>query len=392
MTVDEAKRQTSPDRMLLAIVLALATWGLLTLFSVSQQLPNGPMYYLTRQAIYIALGMAMMLGLIQVDLSKINRPKVVYAILGVCVFLLLCVWIPGIGHKANGAYRWISVGPINLQPSEFTKAAIVIYYAHYLSKIGEKIRDPLYGVLPMAGVTAIFVALIAWEPDLGGAAVFCMLLFVMLFLAGVQKRFLAGVLGVGVLFVVSQIWLAPWRLRRLLAFLFPTDESLFGVNWQPWQAKIGIGVGGWFGAGYGNGWQKAFYVPEIHTDFILAHIGEELGLLGLLVLFGLFFVLIWRTIRITAKATDSFLRFLGIGAGTLIGIQVVINAAVVMSLLPNKGLSLPWFSAGGSNTLLNFILMGVILSAARHCEAEAIAQNRVIHVLARRELAGAAGD
>jgi cell division protein FtsW len=391
MTRQSAQSRTGPDPAILALVLALATWGLLTLYSVSQPMKEGPMFFLSRQVVFVAIGMGLMLLIGRIDLTVLNNRKVIVGLLAICGLLLVAVWIPGLADPGKNAHRWVKLG-VRLQPSELTKAVMVLFFAHWIADAGEKIREPLRGFLPMTGVTLFFAALIVIEPDLGGAAVIGALLFVMLFLAGIQKRWLAVYFFAFMAAVGSLIWVAPYRLKRLLAFMSPTSENLLNVNWQQWQAKIAIGVGGVSGVGFGNGWQKAYYVPEMHTDFILANVGEEWGLLGMIAVCVLFFALIWRAIRLTARTGDAFLRHVGIGAATLLGLQVVINACVVMGMLPNKGLSLPFFSAGGSNTLLNFMLAGMILSAARCREVEVVGQTRVLNVLARRQLAGAAGD
>lgn len=372
------------DRYLVLLVLLLSAFGLLMVYSVSQPLTEQPLLYFKKQAMHLMLGMALMLLLSGADLRRLDNSKVIGAIMAVVFVLLILTFIPPFAAPAKGAHRWINI-PVHLQPSELAKAAMILFFAHYLAAQGEGIRRFWRGVVPLVGIAMPFIGLIAIEPDLGAAAVIAALMILMLFIGGAQWRVIGlGFVG-GALFIASQIVMAPWRVKRLLGFLDPSRDPL-GVNWQTWQAQIAIGRGGLTGVGIGNGWQKFYFVPEMHTDFILANLGEEMGLLGLLLAFLLFFFLIWRSIRLCLRATDLFVRLCGLGAALLIGMQVLINAAVVMSLLPNKGLSLPFFSYGGSNTLLNFALIGVILAAARLAPVDATSKPKVLHLLQRREL------
>lgn len=390
MTFFGAQRQTGPDRILLIVVLALVTWGLLNVYSVSQQLEGGPLRNLSRQLGFVAVGLFFMVGLARLNLAALNNRKVVLTILGVMAFLLVLVLF--VGEERNGARRWLLVGSVALQPGEFAKAAVVIYFAHHLATVGEKIRDLREGIAPMFVVAVVFAGLLGAEPDLGSAAVVFMMLFAMYYLGGAPKRYLAAFVVFALVAAVAVVSVKPHAMKRITGFTDDSPEAIKGVNWQQHQAKIAVGLGGWFGVGYNSGWQKAHYVPEMHNDFILANIGEEHGLVGLAGVFVLFGVLVWRSVRLTARARDPFSRFVGIGAATLVGLQVLVNAGVTMSLLPNKGLSLPWFSVGGSNTVLNFILMGLVLSAARTREVEVSSRKRVMHLLARRQLADATGE
>jgi cell division protein FtsW len=391
MSLQAAEKRLGLDGATLTLVAVLSALGLLMVYSVSLPLGDDPYDMLKTQARYMAGGVLVMLAFAYLDLRRwLHDWRVVVPAMAVMLAFLVLVFVPHVEAPAKNAHRWVKY-PFHMQPSEFAKGVLLVFYAHYLAVKGEGIRRFVGGVAPMAAVTLPYLALIAKEPDLGGAATIGAMLIAMLYIGGARKRvlgvgFLAGAAGVAGLILVT-----PWRIKRLLGFLNPEADTL-GVNWQSWQAQIAIGRGGLFGVGFGNGWQKLHYVPEMHTDFILANLGEELGLLGLLVVFFLFFALIWRAIRLTMKAEDPFLRLLGVGASTLLGLQIVVNAAVVMSLLPNKGMAMPFFSYGGSNTLLNFFLAGVILGVARMRRAEPELQRKVVHVLPRREPALAAGE
>jgi cell division protein FtsW len=388
MNVHAAAAPTRTDRVVLALVLFLAALGLLMVYSVSQPLAGDePLAFLKTQGLYVIGGLLAMFAVSRMNLHRLNDARIVVPALALILVALVLVYVPPFAAPAKNANRWLRY-PFHMQPSEFAKGVLVLFYAFYLARIGERIRDFWRGVAPMALVTLPFLGLIVKEPDLGGAAAIGAMLIAMLFIGGARKR----IIGLGFLAAVPLglyvILVTPWRLKRLLGFLDPAADTL-GVNWQSWQAQIAIGRGGVFGVGIGNGWQKLHYVPEMHTDFILANLGEELGLIGLLMVFFLFFVLVWRAIRLTMKADEPFLRLLGVGASALMGLQIVWNAGVVMSLLPNKGMSLPFFSYGGSCTLLNFFLAGLILGVSRQRVAEPALNHKVVHVLPRHDrLAG----
>lgn len=390
MTRSKEARTPGLDRLLLTLVVVLAAWGLLTLYSVTQPMKEGPAYFLKKQGLNVAVGFFFMMLITRLNLKMLDNTMRIALMMGGTLVLLVLVMVPPFATKINGAYRWLRLGPLNIQPSELAKAVLLLFMAHYLSARKEHIRSFWSGVLPAMLIMGVYIGLVAAEPDLGGAAVICGLLLVMLFIGGAQLRSLAVLGAGGLVFVALAIVMSPWRVKRFLGFLDPTFDQM-GVNWQPWQAQLAIGSGGWKGVGFGNGWQKAHYVPEIHTDFILANLGEELGLLGLLAVLGLFFFLVWRSIRLTMRADDPFLRHCGVGAASLLGLQIAVNSGVVMSILPNKGLAMPFFSFGGSNTVLNFILMGIILAVAKAWR-EDTGKQRVVNLLAMRHQHAEAGE
>jgi len=390
--MNRVKEQRAPglDRILLTLVLGLAVWGLLTIYSVTQPMKHGPVFYLEKQSFNVAVGLFFMLLITRINLKAFNNKVLISSLMGGALLLLVLVFVPAFGGEAKGAHRWFKCGGLNVQPSELTKAVLVLFLAHYLAVRQDRIRSLIFGVLPVTLIVTAYIGLVAKEPDLGGAVVICGLLIVMLFIGGARLSSL-GILGAaGVTFVTLAILTSSWRMERLRGYLNP-DQNLYQVNWQAWQAKIAIGSGGLSGVGFGNGWQKAHYVPEIHTDFILANLGEEFGLVGLLGVLGIFFFIVWRSIRLTMRVEDSFLRYCGVGAASLLGLQIIVNAAVVMSVLPNKGLAMPFFSYGGSNTLLNFILMGIILAVAQ-TRGEAAGKQRVVNLLAMRHQEAEAGE
>jgi len=377
------KNQRLPDGIVLLLVLILAGIGLVMVYSAGAPLDRNPYHYLSHQAVFFVCGITLMLVLSNINLARLNKTWIIVGLMIVSFVALCLVWVPPFASPIKGKiFRWMKLGPVTMQPSELAKGAMVLFLAYYLAYVGVEVRRFWKGVAPPAMVAALYASVIVIEPDLGAAAMIGLLLLVMLFIGGVKKRILGAVFALSGLAVSAMVIVTPWRLRRIVAFLHPWDDPK-GASYQIIQSIIALGSGGLTGVGLGNGRQKLYYLPEIHNDFILANLGEELGLLGILSVLTLFAFLIWRAIKITMRAPEPFVRLVGVGAASLLALQVIVNAGVVMCLLPTKGLALPFLSYGGSSALLNFGLVGLIISAGR-TGAPRAARREVLNLLPSR--------
>ena len=275
--------------------------------------------------------------------------------------VLIAVLIPSMGSEINGSRRWIGFGPFSVQPSEFARVVMVIYLAAYLAKRRERLHDFTHGFLPPIMMTGFLISLILAEPDFGAAAVMAAVAGVLLFVGGVRLKHLwaIGILIVPVMY--AMVMKVGYRKERILSFLDPWKDPHDG-GFQIIQSFLAMGEGGPLGTGLGEGRQKLFFLPYPHTDFIFAVIGEELGLVGTLLIAGLFAVLAWRGVRIARSAPDRFGQYLAFGITVMIVLQAQINMAVVTGLLPTKGLTLPLLSYGGSSLVASLGGIGILLS------------------------------
>jgi len=296
--------------------------------------------------------------------------RVAYPLLVVAILGLVVVFVPGVSH--GRIHRWIHLGPMNFQPSELAKGAIVLYLAATLAKKAERITDFLYGILPQLIVTGAVILLIALEPDLGGAVSVSLALFALLFVAGAQVRHLAALALCGLALFICATLAASYRFDRIIAF-WNADAHKQGHSYQLNQSLLAFGAGGVHGVGLGESRQKMFYLPEAHTDFIFAVVGEETGLWGTGAIVGLFALLGWRGIRVALRHPQPFGRLLAFGCTFLLVCQAGLNMAVVLGLLPTKGLPLPFISYGGSALVMASIYVGVLLSLSR----ESLRENQV---------------
>src|SRR5919198_1134293 len=286
--------------------------------------------------------------------------RLAYPFLAVTVVALVAVGI--FGRVAGGARRWISLGPVSLQPSEMAKLALVLYLAHSLAKKREKVRIFSVGFLPHLVVAGVLMALCLWEKDLGTCVVMALVLFAMLFAAGAKVSYLLGALFLSLPLAWKAIAGTKYRWERILAWLDPFAYRR-GAGYQMWESMVGIGNGGWFGQGLGEGRSKLYYLPEAHTDFIAAVIAEETGLVGLAVLMLLYALFVWRGLRAAYRAGDAFGCYLALGIATLVGVQALVNLGVVTALLPTKGLTLPFVSYGGSSLVTMLTAAGLAPSS-----------------------------
>lgn len=356
---------SSPDRLLLAVVLLLSAVGLVMVYSASAVTATArhrdSFHFVWRQLAALLLGLVLLAAALRVGYRRLER--FTYPFLAGTVVLLVAVLLPFIGHRAGGARRWIDFGPASFQPAELAKVALVVYLSHSLAKKREKVRTFSVGVLPHVLMAGVLMALCLAEKDLGTCVVMALVLFVMLFAAGAKVSYLLGALLVALPLGWSAIAGTPYRRERILAWLDPFAYRR-GAGYQMWESMVGIGNGGWLGQGLGQGRSKLFYLPEAHTDFIAAVIAEETGLLGLGLLVGLYLVFVWRGLRAAYGATEAFGCYLALGLTTLIGVQALVNLGVVTVLLPTKGLTLPFVSYGGTSLLTLLGASGLLLGVS----------------------------
>jgi len=265
----------------------------------------------------------------------------------------------------NGTRRWFGVGGLGIQPSELAKIACVFFTALMLERRMHRIDDLSYSLLPISLIVGLVVALILLQPDFGTSISLVLVVAVMVFAAGLHYRYFVGLALIALPAIYLVLVAAPYRRRRLLAFWDPWADPL-GDGFQIIQSLVAVGTGGVFGRGLMAGVQKLFYLPEPHTDFIFAVIGEELGLIGTTTVLLCFCVIAWRGLRIAMRAEDSFGSFVALGLTVMIAVQALINMSVVIGLLPNKGFPLPLVSFGGSSLLINLLGMGVLLNISQH--------------------------
>ncbi len=352
------------DPVLGAIVTALIGFGIVMVYSASAveatvQM-HDPHYYLKRQAIFGVGALVTMWAVSAFDYHRLR--KLTYWNLAFVV-LTLIVCISGLGHSGGGARRWISLGPIHVQPAEMAKLALVMWLAYSLEKKAERVTTFLVGFLPHVIVPGVLMLLCLKQPDFGSAVVLAFLSFTLMFVAGARigylaiATFLAG--GGAVALVVTQ----SYRLRRYLAWL-DMDKHRQDLAYQPFQSVMSFGSGGALGLGLGRGLQ-VLYLPEAHTDFIAAIVGEELGFLGVLGLCAAYLVIVARGVRIAVLAPDDYGSYLAFGISTMFGVQALVNLAVAMAIAPTKGLTLPFMSYGGSSLLVNAVAAGILLNISR---------------------------
>jgi cell division protein FtsW len=359
----ESEPKTSYDLALLSITFTLMGIGLIMLYSsssiIAQERFGDSMYFLKKQILFAVLGLAVLIVCKNLPYAVYRR--LVYVILGVSLLSLIIVLLPQVGHRVGGARRWLFVGPVSVQPAEFAKLALIIYVSYSLAKKKDRVKDFFVGYLPHLMVSAVFVGLVVIQPDLGTAVIFGVLVFLLLFVAGIRLRYLLATCLVVFPLLALAIAQTSYRWERLLAFLNPWRDPS-DTSFQLIHSLLALGSGGPSGVGLGSGQQKLFYLPEPHTDFILAVIGEETGLVGVSFVLILYALLVYRGIRIALKAPDSYGTYLAFGLTLAIGLQALINGAVVMGVLPTKGLPLPLISYGGSSLLTTFAALGILMN------------------------------
>jgi cell division protein FtsW len=353
------------DPVLFTIALVLLLGGLVILasasISISESIAGEPFFYVERQLLAALIGGAAAFICLLIPMHIWRSLGPVLLLLGIA--LLAVVLLPGVGYTVNGSTRWLRIGIINLQVSEPARLCLLLYVAGYLVRQNKCLRERFTGFLRPMLVLSLACGLLLAEPDFGAAIVLLATVLAMLFVAGARWRdfflfFAAAFAAMGALALTS-----TYRLKRLTGFLDPWSDP-FDSGFQLTQSLIAIGRGEWFGVGLGGGVQKLFYLPEAHTDFVFAVFAEEFGLLGALVLIGLFVALLWRVFRLAMRAAEAerhFEAYLAVGIGTWFGLQTFINIGVNMGLLPTKGLTLPLISYGRSSLIVMMIAIGLLL-------------------------------
>jgi cell division protein FtsW len=351
--------------MLLAVAGLLAlgmTMVLSTSYLHSQERYGDGTYFFRKQLVAMAAGMIALVTCAIVPSTLYRR--FAYPLLAVSFIILIMVLVPSIGVSRGGARRWIPFPGFVFQPSELAKLSVVFYLAHSMAKKEELIRTFSVGVLPHLMVGGVFAVLLLLEPDFGTALILTTLLYFMLFIGGVRVRHLLATALLALPVLAYVMMTAEYRLRRLMTFVDPWSDAT-GSGFHIIQSLIAFGSGQLLGRGLGESRQKLFYLPEAHTDFIYSVIGEELGLLGALVVLALFGVIIVRGLRLTAKIEEPFDQYLAFGLTVLLGLQALIHMGVVMGLMPTKGLVLPFISYGGSAMVINLMEAGILLGLSR---------------------------
>jgi cell division protein FtsW len=352
------------DLYLMMSVFTLTCFGIVMVFSASAVMAdkrfNDGFYFLKRQGGFAVAGFILMYAAMQVD-YHLWRKLAVPALL-ISLALLGAVLIPGLGGSAGGSSRWIKLFfGFRFQPSEMAKIALIMFMAYSLDRKQDKVKSLGKGFLPYMVVLMALLALLLKQPDLGTAVTLFLVAFAMLFVAGTRISHILSVALLSLPFLYFLVMNVAYRKRRIMSFLNPWLDPQ-DTGFQIIQSWLALGTGGLVGRGLGNGMQKLFYLPEAHTDFILAVIGEEFGFLGVLVIIGLFFLLVQRSICIALAAPDTFGRYLAFGIAVLFGIEALVNMGVVTGMLPTKGLALPFISYGGSSLLVSLFAVGILLN------------------------------
>jgi cell division protein FtsW len=355
----------TPASVIVVCVAALVSLGLVVLFSASSPIKGGPYAYLYKQFIFLALAIGAGWLVAIADLEQLR--KFAWPAAAVALVALVLVLIPHIGIAVKGSRRWLGLGGVRLQVSEFAKLALVFSLAHYLALNQSRLHDFWRGfALPLAWI-GLFAVLALVEPDFGAAMLLGVIGVILLFLAGARLKFLLPSVGAALLAFAVLVLHNPVRLQRVLSFLDP-EANRQGTGYQPWQALLAFAAGGVDGVGLGNGRQQNAFLPEAHTDYIFAIMGEEMGLIFTLLTVGLFVTIFIAGLLHVRRAPNLFQFLLVTGCVLLITLQAIINLGVVTSLLPSKGMSLPFISAGGSNLLLMGLLVGIIINSQRTWE------------------------
>jgi cell division protein FtsW len=363
-------RMMDYDQLLVWAALSLALIGLVMVYSASITLADGPKYanyssnfFLIRHLISLVIAMTVAIWVFKIPTTVWDRYSPI--IFGFTVLLLIIVLIPGIGKGVNGARRWIPLGLLNFQPSELMKFAAIIFAASYTVQRQEYLHSFVKGMLPMGIAVALVGGLLMAEPDMGAFVVVALIAFGILFLGGINAKLFGGLILVGILSAATMIALSPFRRGRMMAFMDPWQaDNAANKGYQLTHSLMAFGRGEWFGTGLGGSVEKLHYLPEAHTDFIMAVIGEELGFVGVVVMIFLFYWLVRRAFMIGRTALQLDRSFAGLaakGVAIWIGWQAFINMGVNLGLLPTKGLTLPLVSYGGSAILMNAVAIAMLL-------------------------------
>ncbi len=362
-------RKLKSDKLLFIATLLLVCTSVVMVYSasavVAMERHQQPYLFLFKQGTFALVGLFLVPFVMRIDYRTYRQPAVIWSALSIVGLALVAVLF---AHSVKGASRWLSIGPVGIQPSELAKIAVIFFMAALLERRMDRIDEPSYALLPIGIVVGAVVGLILAEPDLGTAVSVLMIAAVMVFAAGVSSRYVLGLFLASLPALYFLLMTSAYRRRRVTAYLNPWADPL-GDGFQMIQSIIAVGTGGIFGRGLMAGVQKLFYLPEPHNDFIYSVIAEELGLVGATLLLVCFCVVTWRGLRTALRAPDRFGAFLAIGLTTMVAFQAFFNISVVLGLLPTKGIPLPFVSYGGSSLLINLIGMGILLNVSQHASS-----------------------
>ena len=363
-----SRRRAPFDVVLLAAALTLLILGVVMVYSAStiwaEQNLGRPLYFFQRQLVWAVISLTAMGWVSRLDYNRLREWLAPIYVATVALLVAALFFRP-----IAGVRRWIHLGPIGLQPAEFAKLTAVLFLASYLDRRHSKLGSPVQGLLIPLGVLGVLLGLIGKEPDLGTPVLIFGVAVLMLFVAGARVRLLAGSVLAALPLVAFELWRKPYRRARLMTFLSPF-ENIKGAGYQLAQAILAVGSGGWFGKGFGASQLKLMYLPTPHTDFIFPVVCEELGLLGALLILGLFATILVRGVAIARAAPNLFGTLLACGVTFTIVLQAFFNIAMAIGLLPTKGIPLPFFSFGGSSLLSTLTGIGILLSISRQCHQE----------------------
>lgn len=356
------------DYGLLSVILFLAIFGLLMVYSASNVVAyyryNDKAYFLKRQVLFMIIGLLGMYLMMKIELHKLKKYTSIFFL--IAIILLIIVLIPGIGIVRGGARSWIGFGSFTIQPSEVVKLALILLLSKYLSSYHQELKRFWNFIIILVLIGLIF-GLIMLQPDFGTGLVIVISSVLMLFISGAPLKFFLLLLAVGLVGAGALIISAPYRILRILAFIDPWQDPL-GSGFQGIQSLFAIAPSGFFGLGYNHSMQKHFFLPEPQNDFIFAIVVEELGLIGGLIMIGAYLYIFIKAIKISARVEEPYLSFLALGLGSSLFVQVFINIAVVIGLLPVTGITLPIISYGGSSLILTLISLGLLLNISRDQE------------------------
>jgi cell division protein FtsW len=357
----------SNDKILFFTAGFLTIFGLIMVYSASSIVSSSQhgvsYYFFLRQLLYAGGGFVFLVLLMNVDYHVWQKPKILLFLLLFCAVALGFVFTQ---PKVNGAHRWLRFGSFaTFQPSEVAKLIVIMFVAWFLQKFESEINRPIRRLLPLGIIIGLFAGLIAKEPDLGQALCLCAIAAVLLYCAGLTWQYFAGLALVMIPVFYFQVVRVRFRWERIQAFLHPFQDPL-DTGWQITQSLIAVGSGGFPGLGLGGSKQKLFFLPEASSDFIFAVIGEELGLIGTVMVVLAFLLYFYRGMRIAMRAPDRFGFYLGLGITLMVVLQGLINISMVLAMMPTKGIALPFMSQGGSSLLLNLIATGVLLNLSHH--------------------------
>lgn len=362
------EKRHAPDYLLLAIVMTLVCMGVVMVFSastsVSHRLAGNPWFYIRKQLTWVVVGSIAMFFASRINYWKWQQLANIGLI--VTVVALVLVWVPGLGFSAKGSYRWVNLGFTNLQPSEVAKVTLMVWVANMLATKPERVKLFFKGTVPILVVTGLICGLVLLQPDLGTTVAIALVVCLVLFAAGLPWGQIIGLGSAGLGAIALAILVAPYRMARFMAFMDPWKDPS-DTGYQIIQSLYAIGPGGLFGRGLGKSFQKQFFLPEPHNDFIFSVAAEELGFIGGAALIILFLLLAIRGLRIAVRAPDRFSSLLATGITAMVVSQAIVNFAVVTGSMPVTGIPLPLVSYGGSSLSIIMGSFGVLLNISRYC-------------------------